>query len=292
MEFKVISNWDNSILEKSSRIKITFMGKFEDDGKGITRKYAESYIKKCNDTGNEFNYILDGEFNSEVNGLLEWIVKSGIQWVTVAHPTLVNTIKREYPKLKVSISPLAGIETVERAKYFENIGADELILDESVNRNFNTIKAFRSSVSCKLSLYANSSCNIKCQNTLRSFINNCFLECSRSKISNPIEIMKANWIRPEDVKIYEGLGIDSLIILGSRFDSFKVLKSYQNRSYDGNILSLLNLMETDIPYINNDALNGYIDFIGNHDCLSTTCEKCKFCFEVGEKVIMSKEFNF
>jgi hypothetical protein len=64
------------------------------------------------------------------------------------------------------------------------------------------------------------------------------------KLARPDELIKARWIRPEDVGDYDEIGIDSLKLL-ERFRNtetlMQVVKAYEQRRFDGNLVELLTL---------------------------------------------------
>lgn len=320
MEYKFFSHWDKYFLSTTINQNITLLGKLKDDiiGSGSLLLYRENYleeeaceyIKESKKCGLGFNYILDTvcmdnkEFDKEtylkINELLIWLVRSGVSWVTVSHPFIIHLIKSKYPQLKITISSLANITTIKRAQYFVDMGADELILDESINRDFLAIKSIRENISCKLSLYANSSCIYQCPNNiyhsnyLSHTKDHCKddFECHYESIDNPMEVLKAGWIRPEDTKIYEKLGIDSLVIIPPKDNIQEIVCSYLNRRHNGSLLQLLNYKMSntkyfDNKYIDNNKLEGFLDFLSNHNCLITDCSKCNYCYDFGKKANFS-----
>jgi collagenase-like PrtC family protease len=64
------------------------------------------------------------------------------------------------------------------------------------------------------------------------------------KLLRPAELIKARWIRPEDVGDYEGMGIDCLKLV-ERFRGTEslihIVRAYERKSYQGNLVELLSL---------------------------------------------------
>jgi len=64
------------------------------------------------------------------------------------------------------------------------------------------------------------------------------------KLGKPDELIKARWIRPEDVGDYDEVGIDSLKLL-ERFRTtetmMQVVRAYEQRCFEGNLVELLTL---------------------------------------------------
>jgi hypothetical protein len=70
----------------------------------------------------------------------------------------------------------------------------------------------------------------------------CFLRCSRMKLADPVNYIRSDWIRPEDLPHYEALGYDRFK-LAERNAPTEVMvrrvKAYSERHYDGNLLDLV-----------------------------------------------------
>jgi hypothetical protein len=139
---------------------------------------------------------------------------------------------------------------------------------------------------------------------------------------NPVEIIKARWIRPEDLWAYEKIGYRKFKVV-ERFKKSDVLlgtvKAYHNRSFEGNLVDMLTLTNPDVYlqpnfeyfnkpehvnvpmivqvgglmnfalrdfiYIDNKKFDGFIEFfMKNGSCRNKDCDKCGFCAMIFEKV--------
>jgi collagenase-like PrtC family protease len=141
-----------------------------------------------------------------------------------------------------------------------------------------------------------------------------------------VELLKSPWIRPEDISHYEKLGYDHFKIT-ERFKRTPLLlehvKAYENRRYEGNLLDLftlprkgaftplhleyfikpehVNIMKIselekvfdlevrELIQLDNQKLDGFIQFFKKHDCNQTTCQACRYCETVFEKVSVVNE---
>ena len=360
MEFTLACNWDLALIDQLNPTQVKgFFGQYTDDpfggGRGsflvpkVTKEEAEIFMKKAMGKGFEFNYLLNGacinnqEFiRDQFNVLMshvEWVDSLNVDMVTVTLPFLLNLIKKNFPRLKVCISSWARIESANRAQYWEEMGADKLILQEHVNRNFKALTSIRKAVKCELEVIANPSCLFTCpyeynhinmmtHSSQPSVVTNgfvvdhCQLSCQKRKLENPVEIIKARWIRPEDVGVYDEIGIDTLKLL-ERFRTtpslMKVVQAYTERQFDGNLIELLTLPNKgafnppnleyllrpefiniemmmrmadvfgysfpEIIYLDNRQLDHFLDGFGKRDCLSQYCDDCLYCKRVSEKAI-------
>jgi hypothetical protein len=74
------------------------------------------------------------------------------------------------------------------------------------------------------------------------FIDWCFLKCTEMKLRNPVHYIRSEWIRPEDLHIYEEMGYDLFKIAERDIPTEMMMtriKAYAERRYDGNLLDLI-----------------------------------------------------
>jgi len=360
MNLRVSTNWDNSLLDGlEETCTEEVYGKLASDVIGgvrpafllpqISRQEAEKHIRYAHRKGIRFNYLINAmclnnihysrQGYRELVKLLEWIGSIGVDIVTVGFPYMIRLVQEILPDMKIKASSVCRINSVYRAKQYEDLGVDEIIVDENINRDFDTLAAIREAVSCELELIANPCCLHDCPHQgehvahdghasqTHSMDNYCYLQfpyynCTLKKFTNPVEIVKARWIRPEDLWAYEEIGYTKFKVV-ERFKRTEVLLStvqaYQNRSYEGNLIDILTLTNPevyikpnfeyfnkpehvnvskimqvaglmdfalrDFIYIDNKKFDGFIDFfrqIGS--CRNRDCDKCGFCQRTFEKV--------
>lgn len=152
----------------------------------------------------------------------------------------------------------------------------------------------------------------------------CLMACRLNKIVNPHLFISSSWIRPEDVDIYEKRGIDRIKIVDRRLQSGelkRIIEAYINRKYDGNMLDLFPTLGPASPqqlsnlllrlkhlkgnitknvsllaklhrilasqdiYIDNRALEGFIDFFLVNDCRSLSCGECRYCHRIAQGAV-------
>jgi len=255
---------------------------------------------------------------------LGWISSIGVDSVTVTIPYLIELIKRQFPHLKVRVSTIAQIDSVAKAKFFELLGADSITLDFNANRDFKVLGAIRKAVNCELSILANNLCLYQCPyeyyhhdslghasqsyNALNGcYVDYCVLRCTLDRLCDISQIIKCRWIRPEDTHVYEELGIDVIKISGRSMPTERIVNAataYSSRHYQGNLYDILNVITPKIGFINpalpgahnsaigpppkfyidNQALEGFMDFFRKQDCLSG-CSHCDYCQQIANKVI-------
>ena len=282
MKLRVGANWDVSFLDgvRGTSVDALF-GKLPFDVVGgarpgfvlpqVDRDDVRRYIQACHERGLAFSYLLNApclgnlQYSRKGYGrlidLLEWIDQSGADSVTVGIPYLIDLVRKRFPRLKVKISTTARVNTVRKALQYETMGADEIIIDEHINREFKTLEAIRKAVRCDLELIVNNICLWQCPYNYEHVNHDghasregeedeyCYLQypaylCLYRKLMDPVELLKSPWIRPEDISHYEDLGYDHFKIT-ERFKRTPFLlehvRAYETRHHDGNLLDLFTL---------------------------------------------------
>lgn len=282
MKLRVGTNWDFGLLDALSGTSVdALFGKLPFDVVGgarpgfvlpqVDRNYVERYIRTCHEKGMEFSYLLNApclgnlqysrKGYGQIIDLLEWVDHSGADSVVIGIPYLIDLVRKCFPRLKIKVSTTARVNTVRKAQQFEDMGVEEIIVDEHINREFKTLEAIRKTVKCNLEILVNNICLWQCPYNYEHVNHdghasregeeedNCYLQypgylCLYRKLMEPVELLKSPWIRPEDVHHYEDMGYKHFKIT-ERFKRTPLLiehvKAYENRRYDGNLLDLFTL---------------------------------------------------
>jgi len=290
MDFVLACNWDERLIDVARKHGVTeLFGKLHLDMVGggrasfllpkQTRREAANYIRKVHDAGIQFNYLLNGTClgnreltragQKELDRLVGWAWDAGVRWFTVSIPYLARKIKRRYPDSHIVVSMMAGVESVETAKYWEEAGAEVLILFDA--KDFYLLRALKEHTGLKLEVAANLSCMNRCHQTfyhgnVASHGSNasgsglftlpvCETRCTYMKVKEPRRIIAGQWVRPDDLHVYEELGIGRVKFLDrisptEQLD--KILAAYRAGAYDGNLAEL-------IPGYRQDRVEAYLN---------------------------------
>lgn len=237
-------------------------------------------------------------YKSYLSGLND----AGVDEVTIADPYLLETAANEFD-FEVVASCIAFVDSPEKAIFYEKLGAEALTLDPNVNRDFKTLEAIKEATSCNIRLLVNEGCLYKCPFRyahLNLTSHRCGPEprpkvlyevyqekCMVMRVNNPELIIKANWIRPEDVCEYERMGIELFKISGRMQPVswiVRMMEAYMKRSYHGNLIDMLDFSRNlkHLFYIPNDELEGVIEKWKRCD---KTCYRCDFCKDLGKRAI-------
>jgi collagenase-like PrtC family protease len=364
MNYSLATNWDLKLLDLLKGTAATNLyGQIWGDPLGggrmalfiprVRKEEAAAFIAAARTKGLGFNYLMNAtcfdntEFTTggykKIVEHLEWIASTGADMITVTLPFLLQMAKKHFPYLKVCVSSFARVQNVHMARFWEELGADKIIIAENIARDFSALQLIREAVGCELELIANHCCLFQCPFDLhhRNMVSHgsqdghpcggfapdyCKLACQQMKLVRPEELIKARWIRPEDVGVYEALGIDCLKLV-ERFRGteslVRIMDAYEHRSYQGNLAELLSLPQEGVymapnldiiqrpdlinmnnmqeimavlrePFpaklsIDNTKLHGFIEHFKKVDCHRTDCARCGYCRRVASQAISIDE---
>lgn len=280
MKLSVPTNWQPQLLDKLNKAKIyEIYGKLDKDAVGggrpayalspVNRRKAAEHIRLVHKYGLEFNYLLNAlclgniEWTSSgqrgIRKLLDWLAVLSVDKITVAVPYLLQLIKKCYPEFKVKVSMCSGVDNAIQARYWQDLGADEVTLSSwSVNRNFTLLREIRKAVACGLQVYANTRCLTGCPFTAYHylsashasrtggresdfFIDYCGLSCAYLIMREPWRLISGAWIRPEDLHYYAKEGINSVKLAERDAKTehiVRIVEAYTSARYEGNLMDL------------------------------------------------------
>lgn len=280
MKLSVPTNWQPDLLEKINKSKVAeIYGKLDRDPVGggrpsfilsyISKSQAKEYISAVHKTGLKFNYLLNAsclgniewtaQGQKRIRKFLDWLTTIGVDVVTVALPYLLQVVKKCYPHFATKISVCAGIDDPIQAKYWEDLGANEISLSPwAVNRDFKLLRRIRAAVNCDLQIYANTRCLMGCpfanyhyssisHSSTSSGINNdffidyCMYSCAYLTLLEPWKLIASCWIRPEDLHYYKEAGINTVKLSerGIKTEYIqRIVEAYTVEKYEGNLMDL------------------------------------------------------
>ncbi|MDG6242860.1 MAG: U32 family peptidase [Methanolobus sp.] len=244
---------------------------------------------------------LTAEGFNRINWYFTQLNNIGVDSITVAEPYFVEMLSREFD-MEVVVSVLSFVDSPQKAEFYEGLGADTIVIDPVINRDFKKLEATKDAVSCDLKLLVNEGCLYQCPlryahfnffshangpgpklNVLDDYY---YYKCLSMRINDPQQLIKSPWIRPEDLGEYEH--ITDIFKIGGRthFPNWILnnVEAYANRSYDGNLMDLLDCPRDirDLFYISNKELGGAIS---QWEQCNKVCNKCGYCNRLAEKII-------
>ncbi len=278
MRLTVAANYDRQLVPRLAEWPVAEVyGKRPADGLAggrpsymgtpLSWRRLGAYVAELNRYGIAFNYLLNGAclggrewgrpWQRRLGRLMDRLTAIGVSAVTVSTPMLLERIRTRWPALRVKVGIYAQVDTPGRARFWEDLGADAITLESfSINRDFERLAAIRSAVRCELQLIANHPCLPNCalqpyhqvgmahasDGSGGLFIDWCFLRCTRLRLADPAQLIRAAWIRPEDLGAYEALGYTTFKLTERNMPSEELLarvRAYAERTSPANLAELM-----------------------------------------------------
>lgn len=280
MRLSVACNFDDALLQGLAGYPVyEVYGKLTRDYFGggrpafylpeVNRRTLARTVQKAHAAGIEFNYLLNAsamgntEFTRvgqrKMEEMLAWVDGIGVDSITVANVYFLRLIKRRHPRLKVRVSSHRFTDTPRKVRFWVEQGADVIVVSEvGVHREFETLAAMKEAAQgVDLQLIVNNWCRQDCaiagnhavalsaasQTKTRGFpLDYCSILCNEIRLREPVNYLRANWIRPEDLHHYEKLGYQTFKIVERNTPTpilLERVKAYAQRRYDGNLLDLV-----------------------------------------------------
>lgn len=282
----------------------------------------KEYIEYSKKRGVNFNYTLNAttlqnkEFSEEgiveIKQFLKNLYEAGVRSLTIALPSLIEIVKATNLEFSIKASTLCQITNASKALAYKNMGIERIVADESVNRNFKTLRQISRAFGDKVEVIVNPLCLKDC--IYRYFHYN-QISCDSAKKSNGIgtdyfehrcvlqrygdisNMLKICWIRPEDIDYYTQVGIHYFKLQGRHLvlkgDVVKTVKAYFDKSFDGDLMDIINMFYTINNfkvYLDNKKLNGFIEpFYKDEQFCQNDCTSCNYCSNFAQKVIDYKQ---
>jgi collagenase-like PrtC family protease len=280
MKLSVACNFDIDLIRGLRRYPVyEVFGKITSDTFGggrpsfylpeVGKEDVAGYVRLCHAAGIEFDYLLNAscmgnvEFTKkgqrDLEETLRWLNEIGVDSVTVATLHFLKFIKRRFPGFKVRISSHRYTDTPRKVRFWQDNGADCIVISEvNIYREFRILEAMRKAApSVDLQLIANNSCRQDCaiagthaeclnhasQKSSGGFpLDYCSVFCMDYRLREPVNYLRANWIRPEDLHLYMDMGYRNFKIVERNCPTQMLLdrvKAYASQRYDGNLLDLV-----------------------------------------------------
>jgi collagenase-like PrtC family protease len=281
------------------------------------------YVDYSKKNGVDFSYTINAphfrnkEFLQkdlyDISNFLKKIYSIGIRNVIVSSPPLLEFIRSMDLYFKIKISAICQVNNANKALFYKKKGGDKIVTDDSINRDFKRLAEIRKSFGEKVEVIANSICYQDCvykqfhynqiafdsielsSESSKSFY---LHRCLMHKHSNVSNMLKMNWIRPEDLHYYTEIGINHFKLQGRHLmlnsDPVRAVEFYFQENYDGNLIDLLNMFHKKKKNkmtkfnisVDNKSLDGFLDpFVRNNNFCSHSCNECNHCNKFAENAI-------
>jgi collagenase-like PrtC family protease len=349
--FSLATSYEDDLVARLEGLPVAELyGKVEGDGFGGGRPHflvpkvgwrrLERHVARARDAGIGFNYLLNaadagtGESASapgfgRLRDHLRRIESIGASSVTVLSPLHLRMVV-VHTALKARVSVFARVDDERKAMAWFEAGANRIVLDSMlVNRDpVRLERIVRASAGRgELELLVNNRCEIGCawapchaadlgaaSRRAAPSPDACYFQCQSAFLRNPARLLIQDWIRPEDLPLYERIGYRWFKIAGrgcTTDDLVARARAYADRRFDGNLMDLLRrgrvrvrastgiaallrggwrhlrgLARVAAPAaaiedgirIENRALDGYLELVFKKGgCLPGKCRQCDLC---------------
>ncbi len=243
-------------------------------------------------------------FFNKIGNLTDYIKNEyGLSTITTSSPLIAKFIKENFDGIDVRTSVNMEIGTIEGISYLADI-FDSFYVKREINRDIEALKRLRKwcdENGKEMYLLANSGCLNNC--SAHTFHDNLVAhESEISAMDNGYKfegicwkhlsteagakkwLSRTNFIRPEDVNLYEG--ITPALKLATRVNSSptRVLNAYLSEHYCGGIMELLEPNHSGVfypRYVENSNISA--DFASHVITCNKKCENCDYCERVMSK---------
>ncbi len=281
MEVCAPTNFDDALLPRLAELGVVEVyGKLTEDAAGGGRSShllpavdgprLAGHVRLARRHGLRFNYLLNAVTmdarettrpgHRALRRLLAQVAEAGVDGVTVANPLLLRMVRRFHPDLQVKVSAFAGVSTPQQAAQWADLGADVLTpLPTAVNREFGVLRAMARAFRGPLQVVANNNCLQGCAHypvhaalhaaTSRSghwsrgyLVDYCVFGCRLARLTDPASYVKGDWIRPEDLGLYEDAGITQIKIVNRSSPTEVIVRraaAYTAGRYEGDLFELV-----------------------------------------------------
>lgn len=307
------------------------------------REHFEKYIMDIRDLGLQFNYTMNASYigtlkeiyekEKLIKNYIKYLVDIGVSTITVTLPIIAELIREVDDKIGIEVSTIAHLDSVAQIQmWYEKYAITKVCNNVMKNREIAFLK--NAALFCKkkdivLTLIANEFCSNGTNNVIDCaggciYRDHCYsLQsegytkedmykmngypmsiCNESR-KHPVVWLKSNFIRPEDMSLYNKVGINHFKITG-RTASFsymkKVVSAYAEQKWDGNLIELWHNVsylsgdektegKNDNIYISSKLLDGFLEYWfqnENHICSQELCgETCGYCNDYYKRIYQS-----
>ncbi len=269
---KINESSENHVYEVYASLPLSIVGhckKMTLSNKPRPMMELEDFVAAVHNIGIRFNYVMNvtclgnveytAEGRREIDRYLQRIYDAGVDSVTVANPLIIEIIRSRYPGLEINVSLTSEVNSVHKAKYYEQLGASRITLDYNSNRDFKYLTELQKHVSLPISLLTNDMCIYDCAYRLYHYamvahaskegkahgecIDYCLVRCTLDMVDRTSELLKSPWIRPEDMSFYQSeFGINFFKVAGRQQDYDWVLRAaeaFAHGKWEGNLLTIM-----------------------------------------------------
>jgi len=252
------------------------------------------------------------KLEGEVFSIIEYISNEvgGVDIVTTASPFIAYIVKNKYPDIRVRASVNMRVGTIDSMRYLADV-FDEYMIQREYNRDIEYLKKLKHWADAnnkKLYILVNSGCLAYCPGhdfhinleahkfeannriRIKAFsdkdgrLANICLNYFKAH-GNLIDLLRASWIRPEDISNYEGIFDTVKIATRLLPEPALVLEAYVQGYWKGNLTDLFEPHFTSVlapRILDNTSFGG--DWFQKTSSCGRRCDECSYCEDTYHKI--------
>ena len=239
--------------------------------RSVTDAELTAYVERLHDLGIRFHYTMNAPWSAAMERTadgraaireeVERLIDMGIDAFIIGNPYLLRLLRDWFPSVGLVGSINLRARNGEAVAKIVGLGADHVVLERDVNRDFPLIRKLAPRWNDRISLLANSTCLVECpfqtyhaletallsastpknadagsQGAKPQDPNACFQYCLDQLLNEPAEMLCATWILPEDTQLYGDAGIRQIKIQGRSLpaqEQLKLVEAYLTRKTPG-----------------------------------------------------------
>lgn len=284
----------------------------------IGLKELERYVDYSIKKNIKFNYTFNASCLSnlecsknglkQIGELIDRLWNIGIDTYTVTIPAIMEFIITRHPQANIIVSTICGVNSLSKVQCYKRMGVKRIVVDADISRNINLVKQMNEIFQGGIEIILNNLCYRNCPYKFFHYNHDSHYtadnggmyfttRCAMQKYEKKENILKLNWIRPEDIHFYELNKIEIYKLQGRPSVSYgkpwKTVQAYIQEEFAGNLCDLLMLFSPSpyLTYIDNKALNGFLENLCINVGKSEDCKKCNYCKEYAKKSVVDSDFN-
>ncbi len=303
----VETNWDDELLPHLAGTSCR--GIFGRPAGGTLTESAAEHIRAAKADGLAFGYALDElcldnreltrEGNRGLRRLLDRLEALEVDEVIVSSFFLLELIKDKYPSLAVVISDTVAFDSVQRVREFIQLGAKYVWLRD-MNRDFKQLKTLTGAAPGACRLVVNRACTFDCALAITHANERSHTRddqggkpllvaelCIQKMQREPASLLKARWIRPEDLAFYAERGYADFVVYAPTGETARIAaaaSAYDTEASPADLLDILSLPD-DVCFeevrqavtLEAARLDGFLEGFGERDCRHDDCNFCGYC---------------
>jgi len=275
-----------------------------------------SDLVRLSSAGLRFNLLFNGNcygkdslsraFFGKIGDTTDYLSsKIGLNSVTVTSPVIAKFFKANFPELEVRASVNMEIGTIEGMEYISDV-FDSYYMKREYNRDFARIKQLKAWCDTngkKLFGLCNSGClnncsvhnfhdnlvshenDISVMDNAYDFRGKCWEYLAKGDNAR-LMIQRSNYIRPEDIHLYEGLFEALKLATRINVAPVKVINAYVSGKFFGGINELLEPNHSSLiapNFLDNSKFpKDFATVVGN---CNKDCASCNYCKDIYYKIL-------